>query len=94
MIALIKTTGTTDIISDPIPDWIDITAFSVFNCYGYALCEDYHPQGDNALRFTFSTREITNPYKQSEDDPDTITQRIATINELEEELSSMTDIQE
>ena len=78
MIALIKTTNTTDIIAEPFPQWLDPVAFSVFDCYGYALCENYTPIEDGTPRFTFSTREITNPYKQNEDDPDTITQRIAT----------------
>ena len=80
MIALIKITKEGIDIIQPIPEWIDPIAFSVFDCYGYALCENYEQiEEPTATDFDFSAREIENPYKQSEEDPETVTQRIATM---------------
>lgn len=71
-----------DIIEEPFDDWIDQIAFSVFDCYGYALCENYEQIEElTADDFDFSAREIENPYKQSDEDPETVTQRIATMKE-------------
>ena len=76
MIALIRqhNNGYTEIMTD-IPEWADATAFSIFDCYGYSLCEEYTECDEP--RFEFGTREIANPYRQSEDDPETVIQRIA-----------------
>lgn len=80
MIALIKTTDTSDIICEPFPKWLDPIAFCVFDCYSYAACANYEPPAEGESRsFEFSTREIENPYKQSEEDPDKITMRIAVM---------------
>lgn len=79
MIALIKNDKHGLDILCPIPEWIDPIAFSIFDCYGYSLCADYQaPQDETVPTFEFSTKEIENPYRQSEDDPETVTQRIAT----------------
>ena len=79
MIALIKNDKNGLDILCPIPDWVDAIAFSVFDCYGYSLCADYvQPEEDMIPEFSFSTKEIANPYRQSEDDPETVTLRIAT----------------
>lgn len=80
MIALIKNDKNgLDIISEPIPEWIDPVAFAIFDCYDYSLCADYRPpQDETEPQFTFSTKVIKNPYKQNEDDPETIDMRIAT----------------
>ena len=76
MEALIKndTRGRMDLLC-PIPEWADATAFSVFDCYGYSLCEEYTECDEP--RFEFGTREIANPYRQSEKDPETVIQRTA-----------------
>ena len=80
MIALIKTTDPSDMIVEPFPAWLDPVAFAIFDCYGYALCNNYEPpQDDTVPTFEFSTKEIGNPYKQSEDDPDTVQLRIAVM---------------
>jgi hypothetical protein len=79
MIALIKNDKNGLDILCPIPEWVDAIAFSVFDCYGYSLCAEYtEPNEDTIPQFEFSTREIENPYRQSEDDPATVIQRIAT----------------
>ena len=79
MIALIKQDKHGTDILCPIPEWVDAIAFSIFDCYGYSLCADYNtPQDDTIPTFEFGTKEIENPYRQSEDDPETVTQRIAT----------------
>ena len=80
MKALIKISDPTDIIAEPFPDWLDPVAFSVFDCYGYAFCEEYTPKPDESPTepdFEFGTAEIPNPFKQSEDDPDTVLRHIA-----------------
>lgn len=82
MKALIKIKDSTDIIAEPFPAWLDPVAFSVFDCYGYALCEEFTPKPDEipaytAQDFEFGTAEIPNPFKQSEDDPDTVLRHIA-----------------
>ena len=76
MKALIKSTdkGMT-IITEPFPAWLDPVAFSVFDCYGYAYCAEYDAEGGDT--FTFEKNEIPNPFKQSEDDPDTVLRHIA-----------------
>ena len=80
MIALIKTTDPTDIIYEPFPAWLDPVAFAIFDCYGYALCNNYVPPEDETIpSFTFSEKEIVNPYKQSEDDPEKVMIRIAVM---------------
>ena len=81
MIALVKNDKYgLNIITEPFDDWIDPIAFSVFDCYGYALCENYEQiEEPTATDFDFSAREIENPYRQSDEDPDTVTQRIATM---------------
>lgn len=77
MIALIKNDKHgLDVISEPIPEWIDPVAFAIFDCYGYSLCEEYTKCDDP--KFEFSMKEITNPYRQSENDPENVMQRIAT----------------
>ena len=79
MIALIKNDKNGLDILCPIPEWVDTIAFSVFDCYGYALCDNYVPSEDDTIPiFEFSTKEIENPYKINDDDPATVTQRIAT----------------
>jgi hypothetical protein len=79
MIALIKNDNHGLDILCPIPEWVNAIAFSVFDCYGYALCADYTaPEDDIVPQFEFSTKEIENPWRQGEDDPATVTQRIAT----------------
>lgn len=81
MKALIKINDPSDIIAEPFPAWLDPVAFSVFDCYGYALCEEFTPKPDESAYaeqdFEFSTAEIPNPFKQSEDDPDTVLRHIA-----------------
>jgi len=81
IIALVKLTDATDIILEPFPAWLDPVAFSVFDCYGYAYCEDLTPKSDDSpfteQDFEFGTEEIPNPYKQSKDDPDTVLRHIA-----------------
>ena len=78
--ALVKMNHSKPDIIYPIPEWVDPVAFSIFDCYGYALCENYEQiEEPTADDFDFSAREIKNPYKQSEEDPDTVTQRIATM---------------
>lgn len=80
MKALIKIKDPTDIIAEPFPKWLDPVAFSVFECYGYAYCAEYTPKPDESPTeqvFEFGTAEIPNPFKQSEDDPDTVLQHIA-----------------
>ena len=79
MIALIKTTDPTDIICEPFPAWLDPIAFCIFDCYGYALCDYTPPEEGITPTFEFSTKEIGNPYKQSEDDPDTVQLRTAVM---------------
>lgn len=81
MIALIKITKEGIDIIQPIPEWIDPIAFSVFDCYGYALCEDLWLDVDDVTEdvLYFNTREIPNPYRQSENDPETVTQRIVQV---------------
>ena len=76
MIALIKEDKNGLDIMYPIPDWVDPIAFSVFDCYGYSLCENYEVTEEP--EFEFITVKIVNPYKESEDDPDYVTQRLAT----------------
>ena len=78
MIALIKNDKHGLDILCPIPEWVDAIAFSVFDCYGYSLCADYTaPEDETVPQFEFSTREIENPYRQSEDDPVTLILRTA-----------------
>ena len=78
MIALIKNDKNGLDILCPIPEWIDPIAFSVFDCYGYSLCADYTaPMDETVPQFEFSTKEIDNPYRQSEDDPATVILRTA-----------------
>ena len=78
MITLIKSTDTTDIIHEPFPSWIDPLAFSIFDCYGYSLCENYNPGPEGYVpRFEFREREIPNPYRKDPEDPVTVKQRIA-----------------
>ena len=78
MIALIKQDNNGLDILCPIPEWVDAIAFSVFDCYGYSLCADYTtPEDETVPQFEFSTREIENPYRQSEDDPETVILRTA-----------------
>lgn len=79
MIALIKQDKNgLEIISEPIPEWIDPVAFAIFDCYGYSLCADYRPpQDETKPQLTFSTKIIKNPYKENEDDPETVTLKIA-----------------
>ena len=80
MIALIKIdkSGILDILH-PIPDWVDPLAFAIFDCYGYSLCADYTPPADDTIpAFGFSTKKIENPFRHNEDDPETVTLRIAT----------------
>ena len=83
--ALIKKNGDgMTIIPEPYPASVDEIAYSILDCYGYSLCENYTEpivifgQEYTPPQFEFSTREIENPYRQSEDDPETVTQRIAT----------------
>ena len=79
MIALIKTTDPTDMIIEPFPEWLDPVAYAIYDCYGYALCNNYEPpQDDTVPKFEFSTMEIVNPYRQEEDDPEKVMQRVAT----------------
>lgn len=76
MIALIKQDKHgLEIIPEPIPEWIDPVAFAIFDCYGYSLCEEYTECDEP--RFEFGTREIANPYRESDDDPETVIQRTA-----------------
>ena len=78
MIALIRQDKHGLDILCPIPEWVDAIAFSVFDCYGYSLCADYQaPEDETVPQFEFSTREIENPYRQSEDDPATVILRTA-----------------
>ena len=78
MIALIKHDKNELDILCPIPEWVDAIAFSIFDCYGYSLCADYQaPEDETIPQFEFGTREIKNPYKQSEDDPETVILRTA-----------------
>ena len=78
MIALIKQDKHGLDILCPIPEWVDAIAFSIYDCYGYALCADYTaPQDDTVPQFVFSTKEIENPYRQSEEDPATVILRTA-----------------
>ena len=78
MIALIKSDKHGLDILCPIPEWVDAIAFSVFDCYGYSLCADYHaPEDETVPQFEFSTREIENPYRQNKDDPETVILRTA-----------------
>lgn len=78
MIALIKNDNHGLDILCPIPEWVDAVAFSIFDCYGYSLCTDYQaPEDETVPQFEFNTREIENPYKQSEDDPATVILRTA-----------------
>lgn len=79
MKALIKINDPADVILEPFPDWLDPVAFSVFDCYGYAYCADLTPKPDEYTEqdFEFGTAEIPNPFKQSEDDPDTVLRHIA-----------------
>lgn len=78
MIALIKQDKNGLDILCPIPEWVDAIAFAVFDCYGYSLCPEYDPPEDETIpEFEFSTKEIANPFKQSEDDPDFVTIRMA-----------------
>ena len=79
MIALIKTTDPNDMIVEPFPEWVDPVAFAIFDCYGYAICSNYEPQDDTVPQFEFSTKEIANPYKHSEKDPNTVQLRIAVM---------------
>lgn len=72
MKALIKDT---QIMQEPFIDWIDPIAFAVFDCYGYALCMDYTPCDDP--QFEFFTREIDNPFKDRDEDPEKILIRLA-----------------
>lgn len=72
--ALVKMNHNEPDIIYPIPEWVDPVAFSVFDCYGYSLCENFVPFEDETLmKFEFSTREIPNPYGEG-----TVIQRIAT----------------
>ena len=78
MIALIKQDDRGLDILCPIPEWVDPIAFSIFDCYGYSYCANYNvPANDAVPVFGFQTQEIPNPYKESGDDPETVTQRIA-----------------
>lgn len=82
MIALIKNNKNGLDILCPIPEWVDPVAFSIFDCYGYSLCADYTPPAQDTKekiipQFTFSTEVIKNPYRQSDDDPETVIQRTA-----------------
>ena len=77
MIALVKNNKNGYDIIYPIPDWIDVLAFTIFDCYGYSLCTNYHTVEGKKPEFYFDTREINNPYKEHEDDPETVLQRIA-----------------
>ena len=78
MITLVK--SETDVITEPFPEWIDPIAFCVFECYGYAACVNYEPPAEGESRsFEFSTREIENPFKKNEEDPDTVLMRIAVM---------------
>lgn len=78
MIALIKQDKNGLDILCPIPEWVDAIAFSIFDCYGYALCPEYtEPENETIPEFKFGTREIENPYRQNEDDPETVTIRTA-----------------
>ena len=80
MIALIKTTDTTDIICEPFPQWLDPVAFAIFDCYGYAICSDYQvPAEGETQNFTFGRRKVKNPYKQSEEDTDETFIRTAVL---------------
>ena len=78
--ALIKITddGTT-IIPQPYPQYVDELAYAIFDCYGYHLCMDYTSTEDDQHipSFDLYEREIDNPYKQSEDDPDKVIIRMA-----------------
>ena len=76
MIALVKNGIFGLDIIYPIPDWVDPIAFSVFDCYGYSLCENYEITEEP--EFEFTTAEIVNPYKETEHDPEFVTQRLAT----------------
>jgi hypothetical protein len=79
MIALIKNDKNELDILCPIPEWVDPMAFSIFDCYGYSYCANYNvPVNDAVPVFEFRTQTIANPYKESEEDPETVTQRIAT----------------
>ena len=79
MKALIRIKDSTDIITEPFPDWLDPVAFSVFDCYGYAACNDYvapDPEAEPA-RFTFEEKEIANPFRKDDDDPATVIRHFA-----------------
>ena len=75
MKALIKISDPTDIIAEPFPDWLDPVAFSVFDCYGYAFCEEY--DAENGDVFTFEEKEIVNPFRENDDDPETVVRHFA-----------------
>lgn len=80
-LCLVKEKDPTDIIY-PIPDWIDPFAYSIFDCYGYSICDNYRePQDGEIPQFVFSNRIIENPYRQSDEDPETVIQRIAGMME-------------
>lgn len=82
MIALIKTTDPTDMILEPFPAWIDPIAFCIFDCYGYSYCENYTPKEELTIYdFEFYTVDIINPFKETEDDPDIVKQRLAVMKE-------------
>ena len=78
MIALIKNDKHGLDVLCPIPEWVDMNAFSIFSCYGYSLCENYIPGPEGSVpRFEFREREISNPYRKDPEDPVTVKQRIA-----------------
>ena len=75
MKALIKISDPHDIIAEPFPDWLDPVAFSVFDCYGYAYCEEYDPENGDV--FAFEEKETANPFRENEDDPETVIRHFA-----------------